>query len=227
MREMKNGITAEIHPGQPGAPMVPVIPLQLKKIMSMMDSALPNPDLVSYYALENERKLYLDTEVDNNILTIQRMILRFNIEDKGKNVDEHKPIYLYIYSPGGDVDVMWSLIDAIDLSETPVITVNMGLAASAAGLIFLAGHRRVMLRRSKIVIHEGSARLQGDAVKVMDASESYKKMVKQMQEFILSRTSITSAALSKQKCHDWEINAEYALEHGACDMIAESIDDII
>ena len=141
--------------------------------------------------------------MDSNLLNLQRMILRWNMEDAGRPVEQRKPIHLYIMSYGGDVDYMWSLIDTIEASVTPVITVDMGVAASAAGLIFMAGHRRLMTRRAKVVIHEGSAKLAGDAVKVMDASESYKRVVKQMKDYILSRTGIASSALNRQKCHDW------------------------
>lgn len=205
----------------------PRIPEPVKMILRQMDPGLPVPDLVSYYVLENDRKLYLDTEVDNNVLNIQRMILRWNMEDADKPVEERKPIRLYIFSPGGDVDMMWSLIDTIEASETPVHTVNMGVAASAAGLIFLSGHKRFMLRRSRVVIHEGSARMSGDAVKVMDAGESYKKMLKQMKDYILSRTKITAAALNKQKCHDWELDADYCLEHGVCEAVVGSLKEVI
>lgn len=205
----------------------PNLPEKVRTIISRIDPGLPVPDLVSYYVLENERKLYLEGDIDGDALNLQRMILRFNIEDAGKPKEERKPIYIYIHSPGGDVDMMWSLVDAIMLSETPIVTVNMGVAASAGGIIFLAGHRRVMLRRSRLVIHEGSARMAGDAVKVMDASESYKKLMKQLQDYILERTKITPQALAKQKCHDWEIDAKYCLEHGACEAIAETISDII
>lgn len=205
----------------------PQIPEKVRTIIKNMDLGLPVPDLVSYYVLEKERKLYLEGEVDGGALNLQRMILRFNIEDEGIPKEERKPIYLYIHSPGGDVDVMWSLVDTILMSETPIVTVNMGVAASAGGIIYLAGHRRVMLKRSRLIIHEGSARMAGDAVKVMDASESYRKLMKQMQEYILERTSITAQALAKQKCHDWEIDAKYCFEHGACEKIAETMADII
>lgn len=205
----------------------PAIPEAVKMIVRQMDPGLPIPDLVSYYVLENDRKLYLDSDVDNNVLNIQRLILRWNMEDAGKPAEERKPIYLYIFSPGGDVDMMWSLIDTIEASETPVFTVNMGVAASAAGLIFLAGHKRYMLSRSRVVIHEGSARMSGDAVKVMDAGESYKKTLKQMREYILKRTEINASVLNKQKCHDWELDARYCLEHGVCEVIVEKLNDII
>lgn len=181
----------------------PEMPEAMKVIVKQANPGLPIPDLVSYYVLENDRKLFLDTEVDSTTLTLQRMILRWNMEDAGKPVEERKPIHLYIMSPGGDTDYMWSLVDAIEASETPVVTVNVGLAASAAGIIFLAGHKRLMTARSRLVIHEGSACMAGDAVKVMDASENYKKLIKQMRDYILSRTNITAAALNRQKCHDW------------------------
>lgn len=218
-------MNAQIKNSQPIE--TPVIPEAVKMIVRQMDPGLPIPDLVSYYILENDRKLYLDNEVDNNVLNIQRMILRWNMEDAEKPAEERKPIILYIFSPGGDVDMMWSLIDTIEASETPVNTVNMGVAASAAGLIFLAGHKRYMLSRSRVVIHEGSARMAGDAVKVMDAGESYKKMLKQMKEYILKRTHINASVLNKQKCHDWELDAKYCLEHGVCEEIVEKLRDII
>lgn len=205
----------------------PAIPEAVKMIIRQADPGLPIPDLVSYYVLENDRKLYLDSEVDNSVLNIQRMILRWNMEDAGKPAAERKPIRLYIFSPGGDVDMMWSIVDIIEASETPVYTINMGVAASAAGIIFLAGHKRYMLSHSRLVIHEGSARMAGDAVKVVDAGESYKKMLRQMKDYILRRTGISASALNRQKCHDWELDAEYCLSHGVCDRVVEGLEEIL
>ena len=217
----------DMHMKNAFAREMPELPEPVRMIISKMDPGLPNPDLISYYVLEKDRKLYLDREVDNSILNIQRMILRWNMEDTGKPADERRPILLYIFSPGGDVDAMWSLIDVIETSQTPVYTVNVGLAASAAGLIFLAGSKRFMLPHSRFVVHEGSASMSGDAVKVMDAGESYKKTLKQMKEYILKKTRISASVLNKQKCHDWELDAAYCLGHGVCDRLVESIGEII
>ena len=188
---------------------------------------LPDPDMVSYYALESDRKLYLDREIDRDTLALQRMILRFNMEDRGKAPADRKPILLYIFSYGGDVDYMWGLIDAIETSETPVYTVNMGMAASAAGLIFMSGHRRYMLKRASVMIHEGSAHVTGDAIKVMDAGESYKKALAQMKDYILKRTGISPAMLNRKRCHDWELDSDYCLEHGVCDTVVSRLCEIL
>lgn len=213
-------------PEVPGLPNLDKLPEGLNVIMSS-SAGLPHPDQISYYVLENERKIYLDGDVDMGVLAIQRMILRWNIEDKGKSPEDRKPISILIFSYGGDVDVMWTVVDTIEASVTPVYTYNMGVAASAAGLIFLAGHKRFMMKRAKMIIHEGSARMSGDSTKVLDASDSYRKVIKKMKDYILSRTAIAPATLNRQKNHDWELDAEYCLAHGVCNETVCSLDDLI
>ncbi len=122
---------------------------------------------------------------------------------------------------------MWTLIDAIMLSATPVITINVGVAASAASLIFIAGHRRLMMPNAKVVIHEGSAQMAGDAVKVMDATENYRKELKRMKDFILAHTRIPSNTLMHRKNNDWMIDAQYCLKNGVCDGLVQSLDEAV
>lgn len=195
-------------------------------LAALPDQTLPEPDNISYYVLEKARKIYLDYDVCNAALSIQRMIMRWNMEDKGIPIEKRKPIWLYILSIGGDLTCMWSLIDTIMASDTPVKTVNIGIAGSAAGLIFLAGHERYMMKNSQLVIHEGSAELSGDAVKVIDASENYKKDLKKMKEFIESRTKIPHNVIMKKRSNDWYLDADYSLKNGVCEHIVEKLSEI-
>lgn len=195
--------------------------------ISQMINGLPDPELLTYYILEKDRKIYLDGDVDDYMLLLQQLILRWNMEDKDIDPKDRKPIMIYIMSDGGYLDYMWMLIDAINSSKTPVYTVNIGKASSAASLIFFSGHKRFMTPHAKIVVHEGSAQIGGDATKVMDATESYKKELKAMKEYILSKTKIEKAQLMKKRANDWELSAEFCLANGACEAIIESIDEII
>lgn len=188
---------------------------------------LPEPDMISYYVLEKERKLFLENEISDDTLAIERMILRWNIEDYNKRVEDRKPIWIYIMNYGGDIDYMYSMLDIIAASITPIYTVNMGVCASAAALIFISGKKRFMMPHSKIVIHEGSASMSGDSTKVLDASESYKKQLKAMKQYILSKTQIPPATLNRKRNNDWEIDAETCVKYGACDYIVENLGDII
>ena len=190
-------------------------------------NTLPSPDEISYYTLEKDRKIYLEGDIGQDTMVLERMILRWNMEDKGIPVSERKPIRIYIMSYGGDLDYMWSAIDAIQLSVTPIVTVDMGVAASAAALIFLAGHERWMLPNAKVIIHEGSAQMAGDAVKVMDATDSYRKELKRMKEYILDRTEIPKTMMNKKRNNDWTLDSAYCLETKVTHKIVRSLNDII
>lgn len=192
-----------------------------------LPQVLPDPDEVSYLELEKMRRIYLDYDVSYDVLAIQRLILRWNIEDAGIPPEERHPIWLLIHSYGGSLDFMWDIVDAITTSITPVYTVNLGEASSAASLIFISGKKRFMMPHASVTIHEGSAQMAGDAVKVLDASEGYRKELKLMKEYILAHTSIPKAQLMKKRNNDWELDANYCLQNGVCDQIVGTIGDLI
>lgn len=185
------------------------------------------PDMHLIEEFEKDRKIFFTDYVGIDVVEIVRSIIKFNMEDAGKPVEERKPIMLYIMSYGGDCDAMWMLLDAMNMSETPIVTVNMGVAASAASLIFMTGSKRLMFKNATVMIHEGSAQLQGDAVKVMDASASYKKAIQKMKDYILEKTKIPKAQLMKKRSNDWELDATFCVENGVCDSVVESIKEIL
>ncbi len=195
--------------------------------IELPSSALPEPDLVSFYRLLQDRKFYLDGEISQATMMLQRLIMLCNKEDMGIPVEKRKPIILYIMSYGGDLDYMYMLIDTINLSQTPIYTVNIGVAVSAASLIFMSGHKRFMTPFSKVLIHEGSAKLEGDAVKVMDASEDYKKSLKQMKEYIMAKTEIPKQLLFKKRSNDWTLTADECLTYKVCDRIITTLDEVL
>lgn len=188
---------------------------------------LPDPDQITYYILENERIIYLDCDIEYDVMTVQRMIVRWNLEDKGKTKEERLPIRMYVHSTGGMLFYMWPLIDTIEASITPVYTINLFMAGSAAALIYLSGHKRFMMKNAKMIIHEGQSEISGDAVKVLDATESYKKQLKKMKEFIADHTKISKSLIMKKRNNDWELDAQYCVNNGACEKIVETLDDVL
>lgn len=205
------------------------IEIDLDELLSHMNEngALPDPDTLQFYQMHHDRKMWIDMQVDASAVGYLRMIHLWNAEDKDKPVEDRKPIRIYLQNYGGDGDMMWMLLDAIVASKTPIYTINVGVAASAASLIFIAGHKRYMMKNARVVIHEGSAGFSGDAVKVLDQTDSYRKELKRMKEFILAHTEIPPATLNKKRNNDWDIDATYCLEHKVCDFIVEDLDTIV
>lgn len=64
-----------------------------------------------------------------------------------------KRIQVWVNSPGGSVMDGMSIFSAILKSETPVDTYNVGVAASIAGAIFMAGRKRYMADYAQFMMH--------------------------------------------------------------------------
>lgn len=195
--------------------------------LDLPDNTLPDPSLLSYYTFAMERKLFLEEDVGFPIMDMIKLIMRWNQEDKDVPVEQRKPITIYIMSDGGYMSYMWAMLDAMLTSKTPIVTVNLGVAASAASLIYLAGSKRLMMPTATVIIHEGSTEVAGDANKVMDATRNYNKELAKMKEFILSRSSIPPRVLNKKAKDDWYIDSATCLEYGLCHKIVESLDEIM
>lgn len=195
--------------------------------LELPKTVFPDPAELNYYVFANDRKLFLEEDVGFPVMEMIKMIMRWNKEDKDIPVEERKPITVYIMSDGGYLSYMWALVDVMLTSQTPIITVNTSIAASAASLIFLAGSKRYMMPSSTVVIHEGSTEVGGDAGKVMDAIKNYDKEIAKMKDFILKRSTIPSKVLNKKSKDDWYIDAATCLEYGVCHKIVETIDEII
>lgn len=195
--------------------------------LEVPDATLPDPTMINYYMFEKDRRIFLESDVSFQIMEMIKLIMRWNKEDKDVPVEQRKPITIYIMSDGGYMSYMWAMLDAMLTSQTPIITVNLGVAASAASLIFLAGSKRYMMPTSTVIIHQGSTEVGGDASKVMDTIKNYDKEVAKMEKFILSRTQIPQRIMSKRRKDDWYIDAATCLEYGVCHKIVESMDEII
>ena len=110
---------------------------------------LPDPAMVNYWRLAENRIFYVDYEIDESIMELQRAILAINIADSGKPVEERKKIVVMINSPGGLLTETMSVAMSMVTSVTPVVTVNIGAAYSGGALLLLAGHERYAFKYAK------------------------------------------------------------------------------
>lgn len=147
---------------------------------------LPSPELVNYWRLAEKRIFYIDYEIDESVLEIQKEIINCNILDKDIEISERKPIIIMLDTPGGLLVETMSLAMTIIMSKTPVITVNIGTAYSGGAILLLSGHKRYALKYTKAMIHTGSGGVSGTFEQTEAAQKLYKKQVDEMSEFILS-----------------------------------------
>lgn len=185
------------------------------------------------FSLRNlqQRKLYLSDDIDEYVIdSIVRHILQYNAEDKGKAIEERKPILLYVSSNGGSVDAGFEVIDVIRASKTPVYTINLGYNYSMALLIGIAGHKRFASKTAKFLMHDGTNFIINSGAKAQDQMEFNKKVEERIKSYVLERTNISSELYDQRQRVEWYMFADEAKERGVIDYIIGedcSLDDIV
>ncbi|MCI9516632.1 MAG: hypothetical protein HFI80_06270 [Lachnospiraceae bacterium] len=178
-----------------------------------------------------QRKLFLDTDVEQiSAGNIAKHIMQYNAEDKGKSIEERKPIILYVASNGGEIDAGFELIDVIRGSKTPVYTVNLGYQYSMGFLIGLAGHKRFAVPNAKFLMHDGSNFIWDSGAKAQDKMEFQKKVEARIRQYVVERSHITEEEYDSKLRVEWYLFADEAKEKGFCDYILGvdcDMDDIV
>ena len=170
-----------------------------------------------------DRHLYV-TDIESGIgSTIDSMIRFWNRrdEEEGLNIEERKPIKIYIDSCGGSLTDAFTIIDSIRMSKTPVITIATGCAYSAGFFIFISGHKRIAYPHASFLYHEGSATNGGTAGQFRNFADFYDIQLTQLKQIVLDYTDIDEDEYNKHKKDDWWMTAEDAINYGIADKIAE------
>lgn len=169
-----------------------------------------------------------DGEPFVNTGDIVNLIQRYNAMDAKANipVEKRKPIWIAISSNGGDMFGTWTLINTMKLSKTPIYTVNVGDAFSAACLVLLSGHKRFSLRGTNHLIHSGSISYGGQKETAESAKKYMDKLDKKARDWLLERTKIDLKTYKAKAPNDWWMDEEDALKYGVIDAIVDDLNEV-
>ncbi len=187
----------------------------------------------------DDRRLYLYGEilpVDNDCSAyadaspasmLVEEIIQFNRLDDGIAPEKREPIRLYINSPGGEPTEGFALISAIELSKTPIYTINIGQWSSMAFLVGIAGHRRLSLPNVSFLMHDGSIFLYGSANKVKDRVAFEDRIEEEIvKPYVLSHSNMDEETYDKLDRKEFYMLPNDALEYGFIDEIIDDLEAI-
>lgn len=142
--------------------------------------------------------------------------------------DAEKPIYMYIDSPGGDVDAGFAIFDMIRFINAPVILVGMGLIASAATLVLLSvpKERRVGLPNSRYLIHQPMSGMQGVATDIEIHAKEMEKTRAILNKIIADETGTPLEQVTKDTERDYWLDSKEAVNYGLICKIIEKRTDL-
>jgi Protease subunit of ATP-dependent Clp proteases len=196
-------------------------------VAAIMDTVLPEPDLLEFYRRLERREILWNTFIDENTIDVSMYILKWNSEDKKIPVENRVPIKIYINSDGGCVNTVMHIIDIIKLSKTPVYTIGLGKAYSSGGLLLMAGHKRYIFPNTCCLIHDGSSGAFGNTSKLLDNLEYTKEIESKVQEYILSHTKISKELFKENYRKDWYLFSEDILKYGIADYVVTDLEDVL
>lgn len=142
--------------------------------------------------------------------------------------DSDKPIYVYIDSPGGDVDAGFAIFDTIRFINAPVYTIGMGLVASAGALILLAApkERRLGFPNSHYLIHQPSSGMKGVATDIEIHAAEIAKTKEKINKIIAEETGTSLDKVSKDTDRDYWLNAEESVSYGLISCVISKRSDL-
>lgn len=130
-----------------------------------------------------------------------------------QRLDPAKPVTLFINSPGGEVQSGLALYDVMSAISCPVRTVCLGLAASMAALLFIAGDTRDMLPHSRVMIHDPliGGGVGGSALSVKARADDLMRIRDITAQVIADHTGMTLERVFELTARDTYFEAEEAV----------------
>ena len=171
-----------------------------------------------YQRLLRERIVFLGTQVDQtsaNLICAQLLLLEAE--------DPERDISLYINSPGGSVTDGLAIYDTMQYVRCDVSTICLGLAASMGQFLLCAGTpgKRYALPHCRILMHQPSGQMQGQAADIAIQAEQIIYLKRMMAERIAFHTGQPIERIEADSDRDRWFTAEEALEYGFIDRVID------
>jgi len=169
-----------------------------------------------YSRLLKDNIIFLGTPIDDQIANlIVAQLLFLEAEDPEKDIN------VYINSPGGSVTAGLAIYDTMQFIRPDVTTICVGMCASMGALLLTAGAKgkRFALPNSRILIHQPSGGMQGQATDVRIHAEELIRIRELTSEILAKHTGQSMEQIERDVERDRYLSAVQAKEYGLIDEV--------
>jgi len=182
----------------------------------MANSTWGNPQAEVFNQLLKDRIVVLGSEVEDDIANlIIAQLLYLEAQDDSKDIS------LFINSPGGVITSGMAIYDTMQFIKPDVATFCMGLAASMGQFLLVAGApgKRFSLPHARIMMHQPSGGVRGQAADIAIQAEQMMHVKQIMAERIAHHTGQTAEQIHLDSDRDRWFTAEQAKDYGMIDHV--------
>ena len=176
-----------------------------------------------YSRLLKERIIFLTGVIEDNVASLICAQLLF-LESENPNKD----ISFYINSSGGAVTSGLAIYDTMQYIKPDITTVCIGQAASMGSLLLTAGskNKRYALPHSRIMVHQPSGGVQGQASDIQIHANEILTIRKKLNEIYVLHTGQNIKKIEEYLDRDSFMGPEEAKDFGLIDKIVNKREDV-
>lgn len=163
-----------------------------------------------------DRIIFLSTDVNEYTATVvQGQLLYLDSVDPGKDIS------IYLNSPGGSVIAGLGLYDTMQHVKSDVSTICIGMAASMAAVLLVAGAngKRMALPHSRVMIHQPMGGVQGQASDIEITAREILKYKAELYRIISAHSGMSIEKIEADADRDYWMTADEAKEYGMVDRV--------
>ena len=172
-----------------------------------------------YSRLLKDRIVFLPGAIDDNVANV---VIAQQLFLESENPD--KDIHLYINSPGGSVSAGMAIYDTMQYIKPDVSTICVGLAASMASILLMAGAKgkRYALPHSEVMIHQPLGGFEGQASDIAIHAKNILRVRDEMYNVIVKHTGQPKDKVAADTDRDNFMTSEEAKAYGIIDAVVEA-----
>ena len=170
-----------------------------------------------------DRIIFLGDAVDDKIANIIQAQLLFL-----QSADAKRDIQLYINSPGGSVYAGLGIYDTMQYITPDVATICTGTALSMSAVLLSAGAsgKRAALKHARIMIHQPSGGVQGNASDIEITMNEIKKLQLELYSIIAKHSGQSYEKVYEARDRDHWMKAHEAKTFGMIDEVLGDTEDL-
>lgn len=209
--------------------------MHLEKYMNVAGAtAAPNIHAFTPYVIEERHLNAQAIDVFSRLMADRIIFMGVAVSDYVANViqaqllflesvDSKRDVQLFINSPGGSVIDGMGIYDTMQYITPDVSTICTGLAASMGSVLLTAGKagKRTALKHARIMIHQPSGGMQGQARDMEISYKLMKTLQKELYDIYVEHTGQTYATIEADCDRDTWMTAAEAKAYGIVDEVLE------
>ncbi len=169
-----------------------------------------------YSRLLKDRIIFVGMPINDdlaNVIIAQLLFL--------ESEDPTKDVYIYLNSPGGQVNAGLAIYDTMQYVKPDINTVCLGQAASMAALLLAAGAtgKRFALPNSRILIHQPMGSFYGQATDIEIQAREILRLKEKLNQILSKHTLQPVERIGQDTERDFYMSGDEAREYGLIDEV--------